>query len=316
MPVTNLAPEIQSFDEVFSVGRMKQMMITRKTGDEIAQVDFENNPMNIFCIEDGVSYKKGHLYLIDNDGVMHDVFLTHDHSSSDKGGTYYDIKKGNYNQLIEMDYSLNIMKAFFHSTNNGTGTDVGVTDQVDELNNQKYVQLLTGTTLDNYANIVAGGGRIFFGKPITMQVKYTLSSNIDVTYRMGMNNPLIQNSVTNSVVQLGFTACSGTNANNGVFSSDGTLFSVDYMSAMVQPNAFGLRLDWYPSSKIDARDGNGVQALKTSNMPNITAATTSNATFRAGVRVTAGGSGKSLRIFALRLLGHSYDSQSGIKAWV
>lgn len=316
MPVTNLAPEFLSFDEVISLGRMKQMTITRLTGDDIALVDIENNPLNIACIQDGTSYKKGHFYIIANDGTIHDVFLNHDHSSADKGGTYYDILKGNYNQVIEMDYSLNMMKAFFNMPVSGTGSVVG--DTIDNTANQKYVILTAGTTLNGYASIEGGGGRLFFGKPITLQTKYQLTSNSDVTYRIGTGSDPIQNSITNSVIQLGFTGCSSTNANNGVYCTDGSVLSVEYMSAMIPPggNALGLRLDYYPSSKIDAKDGLGVQDLITTNLPSISAATTSNATFRAGIRVTAAGAAKSLKLYAVRLLGHSYDSQSGIGAWV
>lgn len=316
MPVTNLAPEFQSFDEVISLGRMKQMTITRLTGDEIALVDIENDPLNVVCIQDGTSYKKGHFYIITNDGVIFDTFLNHDHSSTDKGGTYYDILKGNYNQVIEMDYSLNMMKAFFDPVVSGTGS--AITDVVDDTANQKYVQLTAGTTLNAYANIRGGGGRIYFGKPITLQTKYQITSNSDVTYRIGTGSDQIQNSVTNSVIQLGFTGCSSTNANNGVYCTDGSVLTVEYMSAMIPPggNAMGLRLDYYPSSKIDAKDGLGVQDLITTNLPSISAATTSNATFRAGIRVTAAGAAKSLKLYAVRLLGHSYDSQSGIGAWV
>ena len=317
MPVTNLAPEFQSFDEVISLGRMKQMTITRMTGDDIALVDVENNPLNILCIQDGTSYKKGHFYTITNDGVIQDTFLSHDHSSVDTGGTYYDILKGNYNQVIEMDYSLNMMKSFFNQVTSGTGSLVE--DIIDNGANQKYVKLTSGTTLNAYASIEGGGGRIYFGKPITLQTKYQLTSNSDVTYRIGTGSEPIQNSITNSVIQLGFIGCSSTNANNAVYCTGGSnILTEEFMSAMIPAggNALGLRLDYYPSSKIDARDGLGVQELITTNLPSLSAATTSNATFRAGIRTTTAGGAKAFKIYAARLVGHSYDSQSGVGGWV
>lgn len=309
--MVNLATKLVSLEETFSIPELNQRMVTRMTGAEIAAHNTTAEPLNIVCIEDGSGFVKGRFYVIDEDGIIHDTFSNHTHASTADGGTYYEIKRANYKNLIEMDMSLAIFAARFKATPASTGT---MTDEVDTTANTKYVQFLTTAANNDWIVGEAGGGRLYFGKPITLQIKYAISHNASVTYRMGCGTPRINDNVGTSA-QLGFEGCTGTNTLNRVFSADGTTWTGENMSDMVQANPFGLRIDYYPSSKIVASDGSGTIITKTSNLPPTSTATNSISTCRIGIKTLTTAT-RNLKIYALRLVGDSYDSQSGIGGWI
>lgn len=286
------------------------------TGTQISEHNFQNEPLNVLCIEDGAGYATGHIYCADDGGILRDIFQAHTHLNSATGGTLYDIYKVNYNEMIQMDHSINISINDFMVNFNGSGTAVNVDDNPSG-GATKYIQATTGTAADNYVNLVAGGGRIFFGKPLTLQLKYNIQIDTNVNYRMGCGQPSMQNAA-GTTAQLGFEGCtSGPSPTlNGAYSADGTTRTTEYLSAMVQSVPIGLRIDYLPGSKIIAMDGYGAIVNKTSNLPPISSATNSNSTFKAGVKATAVSSSRWLKLYAMRLVGGSYDSQSGIHGWI
>lgn len=283
------------------------------SGTEIAAHNIAAEPLNIHCIEDGSGYIKNHFYVISDDGIIADIFAPHTHNDS-TAGTLYDIKRANYKDLIEMDYSMNIFVAAFWKTVVGTGTLV---DNVDTSAHTKYVIGTTSGANNDVVNAEAGGGRLFFGKPITLQLKYAVSNNTSINYRMGVGQPLIQNAVGTGV-QMGFEGCTGTNVFNRAFSSDGTTWSGSLdLSNMVPAGSIplGLRIDYYPSSKMVVSDGLGAGDIKTTNLPAVGSATNADSTFRFGVK-TLSANTRWLKIYAMRLVGSSYDNQPGISGWV
>ncbi len=332
--MTNLAPKLVSLDETFSVPSMQQRTWTRMTGDEIAAHNIAGEPLNILCLADGAGYLKNHVYVISDDGVISDVFAPHTHKDS-TSGTLYDIKRDNYKDMIEMDYSINMPAVGttlgvggawdFTERSAGTGgaTDGTIANVVDTSAHTKYTILTTAgtnatgspTALD-VCNAAAGGGRLYFGKPITLQIKYAVSNNTSIAYRMGCGQPLIENSVGTGA-QMGFEGCTGTNTFNRVFSADG-VWSGDNLSDMVPPGSIplGLRIDLYPSSKIVATDGLGTSIIKTANVPPPGTSTLADATFRFGVSQLSASSSRWIKIYSMRLVGSSYDSVSGIGGWL
>lgn len=280
------------------------------TGTEIAAHNATAEPLNIFCIEDGAGFLKGHVYCIDEEGVIHDIFTNHTHASTADGGTYYEIKRANYKNMIEENMSLAISASKFKATAASTGA---MTDEVDTIANTKYIQFLTAATNNDWIVGEMGGGRLYFGKPITLQIKYAVSHNSSVTYRMGCGTPRINDNV-GTLAQLGFEGCTGTNTLNRVFSADGTTWTGENMSDMSQPVPFGLRIDYYPSSKIVASDGSGTIVTKTSNLPPTSTATNSISTCRVGIK-TLSAATRNLKLYAIRLVGESYDSTAGLGGW-
>jgi len=306
------------------------------TGDEIASHNIAGEPLNILCLDDSAGFLKGHVYVITDDGQIYDIFAPHTHKDS-TSGTLYEIKRDNYKDMIEMDYSINMPAVGtslgvggawdFTERSAGTGGSANgtIANVVDTSAHTKYTILTTAgtnatgspTALD-VCNAAAGGGRLFFGKPITLQIKYAVSNNTSIAYRMGCGQPLIENSV-GATSQMGFEGCTGTNTLNRVFSADGTTWSGENLSDMVPPGSIplGLRIDYYPSSKIVASDGLGAPPLiKTSNLPPVGTATLADATFRWGVSQLAASSVRWIKIYSMRLVGSSYDAVSGISGWV
>ena len=300
-------------------------MWTRMTGLEISNHNIAGEPLNILCIEDGSGFLKGHVYVITDDGIIVDVFAPHTHTSSSTGGTLYDIFRDNYKNIIELDMSLNIFAAAFVKTERSTGTggtaDGTLVDAIDTLAHTKYVIATTAGTNatspnEDFVNAQAGGGRLWFGAPLTLQLKYAVSHNTSINYRMGIGQPLIENTV-GVTAQMGFEGCTGTDQLNRIFSADGSAWSGENLSNMVPTGAvpFGLRADLYPASKIVAIDGDGTTIIKTSNLPPVGTATNSDATFRAGIKQLAASSVRWLKLYAVRVVGSSYDSTGGIRGW-
>jgi hypothetical protein len=324
--MVNLAPKLVSLDETFSVPELQQRTWTRLTGAEIAAHNIAGEPLNILCLEDGSGYLKGHVYVITDDGIIYDVFAPHLHTDNSTGASLYEIKRANYKDDIEMPYAANIFKAAFVMTERSTGTGglaAGtLDDEVDATAHTKYIKLTTAGTNatspnEDVTNIQAGGGRLFFGKPVTLQIKYAVSNNTSINYRMGIGQPLIENTVGVGA-QMGFEGCTGTNVFNHAFSADGTTWSVGADLTNMVPTGsipLGLRIDLYPSSKMVVTDGEGASDIKTTNLPPVGTATNADALFRAGVKQLAASTSRWLKIYALRVVGSSYDSQSGIKGW-
>lgn len=309
-----MAPKLVSLDETFSVPELQQRTITRMTGTEIASHNIAGEPLNILCLADGSGYIKNHFYVISDDGIIADVFAPHLHTDSSSGASLYEIKRANYKDLIEMDCSANMNASDFVKTVVGTGTLV---DAVDATAHTKYVIATTSGASSDVVNGQAGGGRLFFGKPITLQLKYAVSNNTTINYRMGVGQPLMENTVGVGA-QMGFEGCTGTSVFNHAFSADGTTWSVGADLTNMVPTGsipLGLRIDYYPSSKMVVTDGEGASDIKTTNLPPVGTATLADATFRFGVKTLAA-STRWIKIYAMRLLGSSYDSQSGIKGWV
>jgi hypothetical protein len=166
--------------------------------------------------------------------------------------------------------------------------------------------------------MIAGGGRLYFGKPITIQLKYAVSNNTSIAYRMGCGQPLMENTV-GTASQMGFEGCTATSQFNHSFSADGSNWSAGAdLSNMVPAGSIplGLRIDYYPSSKIVASDGLGVSDIKTTNLPAVGNATPADATFRWGVTQTAASTARWIKLYAMRLVGSSYDSVAGIGGWL
>lgn len=309
--MVNLAPKLVSIEETFSIPELQQRTWTRMTGAEIAAHNAAAEPLNILCLEDGSGFLKGHVYVITDDGIIYDIFQPHDHSSTALGGTLYEIKRANYKNLIEVDMSANIFAAAFFKSVVGTGT---LLDNVDTSANTKYVELLTTAANNDAVNGEIGGGRLSFSKPITFQIKYAISTNASVNYRMGLGTPRIENNIGVGA-QMGFEGCTGTNQMNRVFSATGSQWSAEDMINMSQSVPFGLRLDYYPTSKIVAQDGEGTFITKITDLPAIGTATNSISLLRTSVKTLTPAT-RSLNIYALRVVGDSHDSVSGVKGWV
>lgn len=290
---------------------MQQRTVTRLTGSEIAAHNAAAEPLNIVCIEDGAGFLAGHFYTIGEDGIIVDVFATHDHTSTATGGSLYEIKRANYKNMIEMDMSLNIFAAAFWKSVVGAGGTL--TENVDTTAATKYVILTTDIANNDVVNGEAGGGRLTFGKPITLQLKYGISTNASVAYRMGCGQSRMETQSVTS--QLGFEGCTSTNTLNRVFSADTITWSGENMSDMVNTVPLGLRLDYYPSSKIVATDGEGNLVTKLNNLPLIGNATNSSGTFRIGIK-TMTTAARNLKLYGMRLVGDSHDSLSGVKGWL
>ena len=308
---------------------LNQRFWTRMTGAEIAAHNIAGEPLNILCLEDGSGYLKNHVYVISDDGIIADVFAPHLHTDSSSGAYLYEIKRANYKDLIEMDYSINIPAGAFDMTERSAGTG-GLTAgtmaaAVDATAHTKYVILTTaGTnatgspTAIDVTNAAAGGGRLFFGKPITLQLKYAVSINTSIAYRMGVGQPLMEFTV-GTASQMGFEGCTATNQFNHSFSADGSNWSAGADLTNMVPTGsipLGLRIDFYPSSKMVVGDGMGATDIKTTNLPAVGNATPADATFRWGVAQLAASSSRWIKLYSMRLVGSSYDAQSGIGGWL
>lgn len=308
--MVNLAQPIQSDTQTFSVPELRQRTVARMTGTEMGTWDFTTKPINVVCLASGAGYVKGHYYVTMDDGTVIDTFIKHTHSAPTDGGSTYDIAFANTGSSIDWNQSSGVCPYDFSTyTYSGTGSLT-----IEMASSQIYTKFLTGDTADDYVNGIVGGGRLFFGSPMTVQLKYGMSHNTGALLKTGVGVTTVE-SAAGTGAQLGFEHCSATNVNIGVFSADGTTRQTDYLTDVVQAVPFGLRLDYYPSSKIIARNGDGLSVIHTSNLPSISTATNSDNEFRIGIKTT-NTTAKTLKIYAARMFGTSYDSQPSLRGWI
>jgi hypothetical protein len=308
--VTNLALPIQADTQTFSVPELRQRTVARMTGTEMGNWDFTTKPINVVCLENGAGYLKGHFYVTMNDGTVIDTFIKHFHASSADGGSLYDIYFNTTGTMIDWNQSAGLSLQSFSKV-----TGINTSNITTELSsNQLFAQFATGIVADDYINGMVGGGRLSFGAPLTIQVKYAMTHNTAALLKIGTGTTLIENAAGTGT-QMGFEHCSASSVNLGVFSADGVSRQTSYMVDVVQANPWGLRLDYYPSSKIIARNGNGLSVVHTSNLPSIAGATNSDNLFRVGVKTT-NTTQKLLKLYAARIFGTTYDATPGIRGWV
>ena len=305
----NLAQPIQIDTQTFSVPELRQRTISRMTGVEMGNWDFTTKPINVVCTENGVGYIKGHFYVTLNDGTLIDTFIKHNHSSATNGGTLYDMMFANTGSFIDWNKSSGVTpNDFYHNMAvGGTITHVFSTEAF-------YTQMFTGNVAENHAEGIVGGGRIAFASPATMQIKYIISHNTNGLLKVGVASTSVA-SAAGVASQMGFEWCSGANVNIGVYSADGITRQTSYLSDVVKAVPYGLRLDYYPSAKIVARNGDGMSVTHTSNLPSISAGSNSNSLFRAGVK-TSNTTPKVFGLYAARLFCSSHDANFSVKGWV
>lgn len=308
--VTNMAYPIQSDTQTFSVPELRQRTVSRMTGLEASNWDFTTKPINFVCTDDGAGFLKGHFYVTGNDGVVYDVFRNHTHASAAEGGTLYDIINSNAYYLINWDKSAGVSPTDFNMMTASTGGTL----TTEAASNQMYAKFLTGAVADDYVNGLVGGGRLSFGSPITLQIKYAASHNTGSLIKFGIASTTVENAA-GTAAQMGFEHCSAASVNIGVYSADGAVRTTDYLLDVVQSTPFGLRLDYLPSSKITAKAANGLTVTHTSNLPSISAASNSDNVFRVGVKST-NTTPKTLKLYSARFIGTSYDSVVGLNAWI
>lgn len=308
--VLNLAFPIQTDTQTFSVPELRQRTVSRMTGTEAGSWDFATKPINFVCTATGSGYLLGHFYVTGNDGVVYDVFRTHNHSSASEGGSIYDIMFNTTGNFIDWNKSAGVFPTDFGViTQSGAGTLTA-----EMASNQLYSKFLTGAVADDYVNGIIGGGRLTFESPITMQVKYAVSHNTGSLLKFGIASTTVE-TAAGTLPQMGFEHCSAASVNIGVYSADGAVRQTDYLTDVVQTVPYGLRLDYYPSSKIIARNGAGLSVTHTSNLPSISAASNSDNLFRAGIKST-NTTAKTLKLYAARVFGSSYDGNFTIKGWI
>jgi|SRR5580765_3108797 len=307
--MVNLAQPIQTDTITFSVPELNQRMIARMTGTQMGTWDFATKPINVLCLADGAGFYKGHFYMTGDDGTVYDMFRIHNHSSSAEGSSLYDIMMANAKNVIGFDGSDGVGENDFHMK---TFSGVGVL-ATEANSNQMYTKFLTDTAANDYVNVMRGGGRLSFGSPMTMQLKYGMSHNVGALLKIGTGTTTVENAA-GAASQIGFEHCSATNTSIGVFTADGTVRQTDYLTNVVQSVPYGLRFDYYPSSKVIAKNGAGLEVIHTSNLPSISAATNSDSVFRAGVKTT-NTTAKTFKLYALRYFGYSYDATTGIFGW-
>jgi hypothetical protein len=308
--VNNLAFPIQTDTQTFSVPELRQRTVSRMTGTEMGSWDFATKPINVFCTASGSGYLVGHFYCTGNDGTVYDAFRTHNHSSAAEGSSLYDIMFNSSGSFIDWNKSAGVAPADF-----GLITLSGASTLTEEMaSSQMYSKFLTGIIANDYVNGIVGGGRLFFGSPITMQLKYATSHNTGSLLKFGIASTTVE-TAAGTLPQMGFEHCSASSVNIGVYSADGATRQTDYLTDVVQTVPYGLRIDYYPSSKIIAKNGAGLSVTHTSNLPSISAASNSDNLFRAGIKTT-NTTAKTLKLYAARVYGSTYDSTAGIKGWV
>lgn len=306
--MSNLADLITNVNEVISPSIFNAKTIWVTSGENLANHDINQDVGAVVINETGSGFLADHMYVRDKDKTgWVDVFKNHLHTSDLDGGSFFSIKQAIAKTLLEFNFQ-NARKAMFRQEGTGTATDF--TDS-----SNMYIEMVSATGLLR-CNLQAGGLRLFFGKPFTLQYKYKIFNTTNLIWRCGTGMSLVENSGNQN--QAGFEGCLNTDLRTAVVSADGTNRTPAYMSASFQTNPLGLRMDFYPNDKIIATDGIGGLVNKTDNIPLSSAATDSRMTFRTGIKSTndSAGDSRTMAFYSAYLIAGIYDSESGVGAWI
>lgn len=285
-----------------------------KTGANVNSVPVSIGVPLIRVIEDGNSYKQNRLLILkaDNSGYT-GVFPTHTHDPSDPfndGGSLFDVFTKNNSSLLDFnDLSARITNFMYHK--------IGTAEGVTEWNNSSiYILMITGTVATDIVNIFKGGVRAAFSHPIVHVHKVAISHNTALLYRAGVNLDPVENTA-GVQSQIGVEGCTSSSINFQVVSGSGTARTSLALpnSNLLQANPIGYKIEYYPGDKIIFTDGNGNTIIKSDNLPWLASASNGDSTLRYGI-ATSTTTAKAVKLFASRLLGKIYDSNSGINAWL
>lgn len=306
--MSNLADLITSVDDAISPSIFNAKTIWVTSGTNLANHDINQDVGAVVVNETGSGFIEDHMYIRNKDKTAWvDVFKNHLHTSAADGGKFYEIKQAMAKTLLEYNFQ-NFMKTAF--VQEGTGTIIDTTDSTT-----KYTEM-TSTIGANACNLQAGGLRLFYGQPFTLQFKYKIFNSTNIIWRAGTGMSLVQNS--GNQAQIGFEGCLNTDVRTSVVSANGTDRFPAYLSASLQTNPTGLRLDFYPNDKIVAVDAIGGLVNKTDSLPTVSSTTDTKSTFRVGMKTTnpSAGDTRVMNCYAAYLVGHIYDSETGVGAWI
>lgn len=315
--MSNLGDLISTVDDVIPPSVLNAKTIWVTDGDAVPGHDFDSQPVGAIVVRNPGSsgLLSDHMYIRNTDNsALVDVFKNHTHVSSSDGGSEFDIKKANAKDILELNFQ-NLRIGQFVNTVTTVGGTATISDQVDPSPGDTVYAELFSPIDTAYCNMFSGGLRLHFGKPFLLQTKYKVFEDTNILWRIGCGLSPIQNSGTQA--QVGFEGC-GSEDNTTVVSANGTDRTPALMAGMLQPNPLGLRLEYYPNDRIIATDGLGTLVNKTDNLPTTSSATASSATFRIGLKSThpSAGQSRAMRVYSAYLLGHIYDSESGVGAWL
>jgi hypothetical protein len=306
--MSNLADLITTANEVISPSIFNAKTIWNTSGTNLANHDINQDVGAVVVNETGSGYLVDHMYIRNAEkSTWVDVFKNHLHTSDLDGGSFFSIKQAIAKSILEFNFQNAKVGMFLP---NGAGTSVNSSDSTTS-----YIEM-TSTVAANPANLWAGGLRLFFGKPFILQYKYKIFNNTNVIWRAGCGMSAVENSGNQN--QLGFEGCLNTDARTSLVAGNGTTRTPTYLSASLQTNPLGLRVDFYPNDKAVATDGLGTLVNKTDSLPLSSGATDSKSTFRVGVKTTNASAGDTrvMDFFSAYLVGHIYDSESGVGAWL
>lgn len=307
--MSNLADLITSVDDPISPSIFNAKTIWVTSGTNLANHDINQDVGAVIVNETGSGFTQDHMYIRNKDKTTWvDVFKNHLHTSASDGGKFYEIKQALAKTLLEYNFQ-NFTKNVFVPS--GTGTIIDTTDSTT-----KFTEM-TSTTSGNPCNLQAGGLRLFFGQPFTLQFKYKIFNNTNIIWRAGCGLTLVE-TAGGVNAQIGFEGCLNSDTRTSVVSANGSDRFPAYLSASLQTNPTGLRIDYYPNDKIVATDAIGGLVNKTDSLPLVSSTTDTKSTFRVGMMSTnpSAGDTRVMNVYAAYLVGHIYDSETGVGAWI
>lgn len=307
--MSNLGDKISIVDDVIPPAVFNAKTIWVTDGDNVPAHNIDEDLGAILIKEAGSGFLSDHLYVRNKDkSAWVDVFKNHLHTSSADGGSYQEMRAANAKDILELNFQ-NLRKAHFVNTVAGTGT---INDNKDT--DSVYVELVSPINT-GYCDMEAGGLRLHFGEPFLMQTKFKVFENTNMIWRIGAGLSLVNNS--GNQAQVGWEGCANTDDRTSVVTANGDDRTPNYLSDMLQSNPLGLRIEYYVN-RVVGTDGLGGLVNVTDNLPPPSTATAGNSTFRIGLKATntTAGQSRAMRVFSGYLIGFTFDSASGVGAWL
>ena len=201
----------------------------------------------------------------------------HTHEDVNTGGSFKDVIIKAIKNLYYVNMPTVTKERFYTNGTGGTYTNtISGTDA--------YVELSTGTTTNNAANLILGGQIVTFTQPIKFNCRLKLvDKTTNFLGRIGINAEFAQ-AITDNLNKIGFEACTSCNGtNNQIFSSNGTRTKHNVSDLATAVANYSIELE-VGANVHYYKDANTVVS-KTTNVPSTGTSVRSN-TLVSGVQTT------------------------------
>jgi hypothetical protein len=232
---------------VFSDARMNRMTNIPNTGTVLEGLDKTKYGI-LICTEDGSTTKKDHTYLCNADGnALIDMqgLISHDHSSSTKGGDIINMFVSNAAFMdLTLTKTVDLLKANWIQTVTSTGT---IEDSTDGTTGERSIRLRPNGTSGSGSTISYPHLKLNWGKISLFETKLRIENAANMAFNCGVGADDVTVGAPTITRKMQAEFCTVTNNNWWLRTADGTNQTASDTGVAISTNRVAIVLVNYPT---------------------------------------------------------------------